>query len=595
MKVFDVQSIKREKVKKVMIPIIIVMLSIPVLWSFTVGGTRVYDLSSENQPWDTGWSQVTSEVTALDNVNEFQTIQIGETLVLVNDIPELASDKVFLFYTKDVEVAVFIDDELIYSYYMEEKFEFLETTGNVWNMLEITSDMSGSDIRIELTSQFSERFEGTVNTLYLINQCEILDVWWKQSGFRIIMSIAVFVMTITAYVNAMIWKRIQIKDCFRGLGHVCLSTTLWLFSMSGIMDMIWNRPITSYLISMLMVLVIPVTIYEFFKVTYRKRSRFIEALGAIVWGNLLFQFVLQFVFGVSLLNLLPLTYVVYAVGSICVIYIVIRHILLNRSKNDLNFALASTLIFFGGAVVEITILCMFPERTDLIGVAGVMGLFVYLVVNQIALIRFESRVDIEKIELEENYNELQNTTLIQQIKAHYFFNTLNTISALCKQDAREADRAIKLFASYMRSYMHLINKQCNIEVEQELELVKTSLDIELLRFPESFHYTMNIEYGDFKIPPLSIQPLVENAMLHGLRKNPEYGELRIDVRRVGDKAQITVVDNGTGFDVTILKTSDSIGLKNLKKRMEIMANGTVELKSAIGKGTEVILEIPIEE
>lgn len=206
------------------------------------------------------------------------------------------------------------------------------------------------------------------------------------------------------------------------------------------------------------------------------------------------------------------------------------------------------------------------------------------------IIQSETKIDPEASALSGVGNG-QKVVLAHQIKAHFFFNTLNTISALCKQDAAKADRAIHTFATYMRSYMHLINESDMIPFEQELTLVKSTLEIEKLRFPNSFTYEYDITETEFDIPPLTLQPIVENALLHGLRRTGKHGTLKISTRKIGDVIRIIISDNGLGFDTKVLEKTKSIGLKNLIRRMEMMVDSTVMIHSELGKGTEVVIEI----
>lgn len=189
--------------------------------------------------------------------------------------------------------------------------------------------------------------------------------------------------------------------------------------------------------------------------------------------------------------------------------------------------------------------------------------------------------------------QVQKIVLAHQIKAHFFFNTLNTISALCKQDAAKADTAISTFAIYMRTYMHLISESAMIPFDQELTLVKSTLEIEKLRFPENFTYEFEIEERDFEIPPLTLQPIVENALLHGLRRTGRHGSLKISTHRAEDTIYVTIADNGLGFDTRILEQSTSIGLKNLTQRIEIMAGGAVDIQSQPGQGTRAVISLPV--
>lgn len=576
----------------------IFLLSVAIIWSFTGEDASFNLFNTKNSTWTEGWTQIVDgEEIALDTSSDFESVEIGDTLILTNVLPELVSDQVLFFYSKDLEINVYADDTLIYSFEMQEKFEFLQSPGHLWNEVVIPVELSGATIRMEFTSQFSNRFMGTVTNIYLLNECEVMDKLFNEEGFRFLMAGLTLLMTIIAYVNTLIWKRKAIKSYFFALGHFYLSIMLWLCGISGVFNYIWNQPVANMVICNLMILILPITVYGLYKVIYNGKLIFLHIAGIAVWGNFFLQFILQFIFGISILTLLPLSFVIYIIGSICIVALTLHHIYHrirnNQDFHDGDFALVSTIIFFLGAVVEIIILCLFPKRTDLIGLSGITGACIYMIVNVIALTRFESNTDVEKIQIEEDYNQLQNVALVQQIKAHFFFNTLNNISGLCKHDAKEADRAIKLFAHYMHSYMHIINVKKNIPLLQEIELIKSSLEIEELRFPNTFNYQFDLEYDNFKIPPLTLQPIVENAMYHGLRKGTEYGELIISTKRIHDTAVIIISDNGVGFDPSILDKTESVGLNNLKKRLKIMANGSLFIKSKKGEGTTVIIEIPI--
>ncbi len=186
----------------------------------------------------------------------------------------------------------------------------------------------------------------------------------------------------------------------------------------------------------------------------------------------------------------------------------------------------------------------------------------------------------------------QPAVLAHQITAHFFFNTLNTISALCKQDAAKADNAICTFATYMRSYMYLVNERELIPLSQELTLVRSTLEIEKLRFPNSFTYELDLQVVDFEIPPLTLQPIVENALLHGLRRTGRHGTLKISTRQIGKCYRIIISDDGLGFDTSILDNTKSIGLKNVTQRIK-MLGGTINISSEIEKGTHAVVQIPI--
>lgn len=540
-----------------------------------------------------GFTQVVEEQKiALDSISNFIGVDKGESIILEYQIPEFTFNNELVFYSKDLEVEVFVDDELIYNFQMEDKFEFLKTPGNIWNVIEITTDMIGETLRIELTSNFNNRYQSTCTNIYLINKNEILNVIFAQDSFRVIMSIILLVMSLFVYINVFIWQRERTRKFFLHLGNLYFCVAMWVMSMYGAFDYFIKRPIFSYLISMFMSAFIPVAFCGLIKSIYTKKSYVINLLEYVVWGNFIIQLILQFVFKVSLLDLLSFSYVVYGAGAIICIFLIIYNI--KNHMDNLNFQLVSMIIIFLGVVFEIITLCVLPKRIDLIGFSGLVGLVMYLVVNHFNILIFESRIDIEKLALEKSYNKLRNVTLVKQIKAHFLFNTLNTISALCKYNPKEADRAITILAKYMRSYMELIDKNENIPFEKELEIVENALKIHSLRFPDTFTYKEDIEFTDFLIPPLAIQTVVENSMEHGLKKAHKQGIINISVKKLDKYIQIIVSDNGIGFDTNILsEDSYSLGLINTKNRVKLMVNGEVIIKSQIGKGTQTTFIIPI--
>lgn len=586
-------QLKNSKIQTKLKIFTLTILIISIIWVLGTNTVEQIDYSSQSQTLDSDWLQyIDGEWIELENISDYQKVAVTQEMILETTIPDIYYDKVLYFFTKDIEVSVFIDDVLVYELKMQDGYEFLETPGNAWNKIDIASQYAGSTLKLVMTSNFLNRYYTTLNELNFINESECLSVVLKQELFSILLSFSVMLMAFMAYINSFIWKRKSIKKYFFSLANLYLCTGLWLIAMYNGYDFFFSKPLLSYLISMLMAVFIPVTVYELFRTLSPKKNKLIAIFGWIAWGCFLLQMILQFTLGISFLTMLPLTYIIYGLGAFLCLLLVIQHIAKNIKTKTINVHFASTLIIFIGAIIEVIVLIVFPERTDLIGLASVSGLFVYLLFNNINFSKIESKIDVEKIMIEENYNKLQGTTLMQQIKAHFFFNTLNTISSLCKYDAKEANRAINIFAQYMKSYMRLINENNNIEFERELKIVEASLEIEKLRFPDKFTYEIDLKVTNFKIPPLSIQPIVENSMIHGLRKADKIGKITVATKDFTDHIEVIVSDNGVGFDVDSLLSNQAIGLKNLQKRFKLMVDGEVKIESQYDVGTKTTLIIP---
>lgn len=201
------------------------------------------------------------------------------------------------------------------------------------------------------------------------------------------------------------------------------------------------------------------------------------------------------------------------------------------------------------------------------------------------------------IEIEQEYTKAlvvaqKAEMMMMQIKPHFVNNTLSTIQALCEIDPKLAARTTGNFAKYLRTNLASMDKMLPITIEEEIAHTRTYLEIETLRFPW-VETEYDIQDVDFSIPPLTIQPLAENAVQHGLRKKKK-GKLMISTRLTEKGHMIEVRDNGIGFDTMnpATKEGHGLGVKNVKFRIENMCHGTLNVDSVEGEGTVIRIYIP---
>ena len=182
--------------------------------------------------------------------------------------------------------------------------------------------------------------------------------------------------------------------------------------------------------------------------------------------------------------------------------------------------------------------------------------------------------------------------MMTQIQPHFLFNALNTIRALYSKDPSLADRTLEDFSTYLRQNLESLSQTDLVPVTKELEHTRLYAEIEVLRFP-NIHVEYRTWDQDFQIPALTIQPLVENAIRHGVRSRKD-GLVTVTTVCESGCHRITVQDNGVGFDTKKQESfaETHIGLRNVKNRIEQMCGGTMILRSEIGAGTCVTLIIP---
>ena len=182
--------------------------------------------------------------------------------------------------------------------------------------------------------------------------------------------------------------------------------------------------------------------------------------------------------------------------------------------------------------------------------------------------------------------------MMSQIQPHFLYNTLSTIQSLCMIDSEKAADVTENFGTYLRQNLEALNQTDLIPIEKEIEHTKVYSEIEQVRFPK-IQVIYDIEDTSFGVPALTVQPLVENAIRHGVRGKKD-GFVKVATRDRGDYHEIIVEDNGKGFDVDGIKNLEGthIGTQNVKDRVREMCHGSVVIKSTIGEGTIITINIP---
>lgn len=184
--------------------------------------------------------------------------------------------------------------------------------------------------------------------------------------------------------------------------------------------------------------------------------------------------------------------------------------------------------------------------------------------------------------------------LLSQIQPHFMYNTLSAICGLCDTSPREAKQVTAEFADYLRHNLESINQSTPIPFSEELQHTKLYLSIEQKRFTEKLNPIYKIETEDFFIPALTVQPLVENAIKHGLMGRRNGGTVTLSTREREDCYEIAVIDNGVGFEESQPRVGDKIhvGIENARARLWSMCRGTLTITSQVGVGTVAVIEIP---
>ena len=202
-------------------------------------------------------------------------------------------------------------------------------------------------------------------------------------------------------------------------------------------------------------------------------------------------------------------------------------------------------------------------------------------------------------QLETHLVESQLQALQRQMQPHFLFNTLNTISALMHRDINAADDMIAKLSDLLRISLHNVGVQ-EVTLKQELDFLSKYLEIEQSRFRDRLTVVFDVQPDtlDALVPNLVLQPLVENAIKHGIGPRPTPGKIEIRSRRLGSMLELEVKDNGVGLSAARLTDFNrGIGLGNTRSRLQHLYGSShrFEFRQPPGGGLSVMIAIPLVE
>ena len=274
---------------------------------------------------------------------------------------------------------------------------------------------------------------------------------------------------------------------------------------------------------------------------------------------------------------------------------------------DNGYMVAIHLLFSMASFVTLILMALFATSTNRASRVGfimytlfpVAGIIVDYTFHGISLTYISIVISVMVIytsiylQRQKMIDEQANALMLSQINPHFTYNTLTTIAAMCDMSPKLAKSLTIDFSHYLRHNLDSVRGGDLIPFRKELEHVECYLKIEKARFREKLNVLYSIQSKDFLIPPLTVQPLVENAVKHGITQKINGGTLKISTYSTEKFHVIEIIDDGAGFDTEVSDNSRRhVGLENVNSRVKRMCRGSVSVKSIVNVGTRVTVEIP---
>ncbi len=281
---------------------------------------------------------------------------------------------------------------------------------------------------------------------------------------------------------------------------------------------------------------------------------------------------------------------IYIINKLCIEIV-------NKTENSLLYLLSYLFV-----VVGITVDALYQNGFIETRFSSFMPICFFIFVAFTAVIHAlrMRKIYMYAVKSQQLVRELEQANMsimLSQIQPHFLYNALNTIKSLIRRDPQKAERAVIDFSLYLRGNMDSLTKTEPIPFSEELEHVKYYCNIEKLRFGDKLDIFYEIGPDSFFVPTLSVQPIVENAIKHGVTKKAKGGCVTVSTFEDETNYYITVEDDGVGFNVNenFEKSDDSrshVGIKNITERFKTVMGASVKIDSAEGVGTTVTVCLP---
>ena len=294
-------------------------------------------------------------------------------------------------------------------------------------------------------------------------------------------------------------------------------------------------------------------------------------------------------------------YINFLIAANTVVMLVLLNIEYGRARKE-NM---KERLFFMLSWIPLVVSLVIDIVDQFTGIPGsnffIYGLLLSIIAQVVRLVfdlRRQYKEAIRYQQMQKELYEAKVSVMVSQIQPHFMYNALTSIAMMCQIDPDTAQEATITFAKYLRGNMDSLRQTKPVPFEQELEHLKKYLYIEKLRFGKKLNIVYDIQTTDFKIPMLSVQPLVENAVKHGVGMKKKGGTVTVTARETDTAFEVIIADDGVGFDTAAKPAEDGrshIGMETTRSRLKEMCGGEIRIESKVGEGTTAVITLPKEE
>ena len=539
----------------------------------------------------------------INSLSEFEYDKEKEVVFTGRFSENIPDDKYLIMSVSDTWVEIAVDGKTIDSNYTEQG-KITNTPGISYIYVSGSELPDDSEVTLTFNNPYTKLFSispiadsmnsigyGEMNAPYV----ELLH----NHSVSIAISLAICFLGLFAFTLAgLLWKNILFRNltlAFLAIvggiyvltDNICAYLPLWI-----------DNPVLCLIIDEFTIFLLPVATFLYIR-QYVEAKNTKTYLNILTAGSLLLGMVAYLFQIFSIMDILLSQYYLMLfidlgiVGTVVVLIYEAFHL---KSKSVRKLLITMLPLIFTSVFDALNAWIAFaPGKSSMrLGLLITIASQLYFLIVE----TIKHNKDIAKYQqMQHELLQMRISIMVSQIQPHFLYNSLTSIAQLCEKNPTQAKKATIEFADYMRHNMNSLKDEKPVPFASELNHLKTYLSLEKMRFGDDLNIVYDIETTDFNIPSLAVQPLVENAVKHGVGMKEDGGTVTVATREAEDHFEIIVTDDGVGFDVSAPKNDgrSHVGMENVKNRLMTMCNATIETESIKNKGTTVKILIPKED
>lgn len=555
----------------------------------------------------------------------------GETGSYSITIPKMPSPStVLVIRNYHQELRIFIDDEMIYEFPSAEENLTDTIITDTWNRIYLSEDDEGHILTIKLTAGIGG-FSGFLEPMYFGEDNSIMAHLQSKYLFPFALGVLCLILGLLLIVVATIYSSNNTDGSHLILGFVFISLGIWFVDRS-MMPILMVGSNMKFFASFSLLTLAPLLMALYVAERFSFHDQTIPNL--IILFNVGVIFAMFSLVGAKVIPLhgaIPLVYLAILVTCLYMAYLA-GYYSYGKGKLRLNqvqlysVKLEFLSIIFAsiGSIASLTWDTIQSQANgtaqgqwSAVGNIQMVSVLVFAAFHFIILVYNSYYSALESEATQKKLHDSQLQLMMGQIQPHFMFNTLSSIRTLIKVDPSVAYDMIYNFSNYLRANVDNLTNMEGITFAEEVKHIQNYVNIEKVRFGDRLSMEFDINDTEFIVPPLSIQPLVENAIKHGVCKRIEGGTVCLRSFQDEHNFIVEVVDNGVGIpqeklevllagakgnDSVLLSDSNftgngseqhqSTGMRNITLRLKEFSNATLDIKSEEGKGTLMRVTFP---